>query len=148
MAAEAHMVQPQPWRPGSLVAAVVGNGIGLFLVGLAWYGASGTGYPATQVSWLAAAVMGSAVIAIVNAIWLFFGRRNVGMRYHELFANWASEESDAGAVITPLDQPVAAPGMRWYHRPNCHLTQGKDLRTAARVEHERNGLQPCGICRP
>jgi len=38
--------------------------------------------------------------------------------------------------------------MTHFHRDDCRLVTGKDVRRGTRATHEQDGRTPCGVSRP
>ena len=125
-----------------VVVAVAG-----LLLALSWWGAAEEVRLARQFRWVAAGVVSIIVLGVVSATWILEGRRAVSRRRRR----WMAEQRRrlaAAAPVTAAPALVAGERMTRYHRPGCDLVAGKVLSAASRVEHERAGRRPCGVCRP
>jgi hypothetical protein len=146
--------RPQPlWGTRTRLVAGAGWTVGGLIVVLAWWGVSGEATVGHQFHWLALGVVGVLVCLAAGATWLFAGMRAVGQRIRAV----VPVPSDVRRPVRELrvvseamaaDALVAAPGMRYFHRPSCTLARGKNVRPAERAEHLRDGRAPCGVCRP
>ena len=66
-----------PWSPDHLVGLVVANGIGVVLVFVGWWEASGLGSAHNQLAWLNLSLLGLVAAGGANGLWLARGRRVV-----------------------------------------------------------------------
>jgi hypothetical protein len=165
-----------PWNPDHLVGLLVANGIGLVLVFVGWWEASGLGSAKNQLAWLNLSLLGLVTAGGANGLWLARGRRvvtlaravvlpyppGVGLRPA---AGPAGSNGHAPGRTKPAqrrpptaERPpgvagqsgglVAGSAMSFYHHASCLLVTGKDVRVAGRAEHERAGRKACEVCRP
>lgn len=140
-----------PWRDGDLVAVTGAALVGLIAVLLSWFGASGSPSPAHQMMWLNLAVVGMAIFAICNCLWLMRLRRAVGQRRVGLVSLEVTEvevgPERAAPAVGSVDRPVVSAGwvrgegMARVHRPDCPLVAGKHVWPA----HVGDG-ELCGVC--
>ena len=117
------------------------------LLALSWWGAAAEVRLARQFRWVAGGVMSIIVLGVVSATWIFEGRRAVSRRRRR----WMAEQRRrlaAAAPVTAAPALVAGERMTRYHRSGCDLVAGRTLTVATRLEHEREGRRPCGVCRP
>jgi len=140
-----------PWHAGDALAMVMGNVMGLSLLAVSWYGASGQLRPSQQTAWVAAGVVGIVLAGVGNAGFLLTGRRTVGRRQVDVVLTQAS--GLAGSCEGSRDDfsqslPVAVAAAGRYHRPDCHLVLGKTVSRASVDDHVRAGRAPCGMCSP
>lgn len=136
-----------PWRHGSVIRIAAAYVAGLALIGLSWYGVSGTGSLSEQEGWLDLAVVGLVVAVVASCLWLLEGRRAIGLR-HEVICLVAAPPEPVSGGLPSAASLVTAPGMRYYHRSDCLLAAGKPVRAVDSSEVARTRLWPCGICRP
>ncbi len=143
------------WGSRSRLVLGAGWSVGLLVVFLGWWGASGEATSSLQFRWLGLGVTGMILCLAVSAGWLFTGLRAVGTRIRRA----VPVPSDLPDTVLELrlvpdgrqpvpDGLVAASGMRYYHRPSCALAQGKAVRPGDRGDHLRAGRAACGVCRP
>jgi hypothetical protein len=148
-------VTAQLWGRRSRLVLGAGWSAGLLIVFLGWWGTSGRATAGQQFRWVGVAVAGLIVCLAVSAAWVFTGMRAVGTRIRVV----VPRPSDVPGPVVELravadstggrdDALVAAPGMRYFHRPSCRLAQGKAVRPAERAVHVREGRSACGVCRP
>jgi hypothetical protein len=138
----------------------VGWTLALCAVGFAWFATSGEGVVDDQVVWVTVAAGALMLAGATSGAWLLAGRRAVGLR-----ARHALPIPDEGAVADVVDLrvkppvaataaatngtgPVAASGMRHYHRPDCPLARGKAVAPAGRTDHVKSGRTACEVCQP
>ena len=124
--------------------------LGVFLIGAAWWGVSGTAALDAQVGWANVGVLGVVAAGAGNVNWLLSGRRAVGERRRRLLADVVETPVVANAPGVEGDGSalVAAEEMTRFHRAGCALAVGKATSAATRAEHDREGRRPCGVCRP
>jgi len=143
-----------PW--GRRDAAVFGvlSGIGAVLLGAAWFG-SGDGQTINgQVVWIDVAVIGILAGSLGGALWIRTGLRGVRLRKASVEARIAGRAGvDLSAAAANAAQAskvsgtlVANAQMTRFHDATCSLVADKQTSPASRVEHERAGRRPCGMC--
>jgi hypothetical protein len=165
-----------PWNPDHLVGLLVADGIGLVLVFVGWWEASGLGTAHSQLAWLNLSVIGLVAAGGANGWWLARGRRVVTLARAAVLpdppevglsfpAGLAVSNGNAPGRAQPLRRQstrpagrsgvsgaggglVAGSGMSFYHRASCLLVAGKQVRVAGRAAHEASGLRACEVCRP
>jgi hypothetical protein len=149
-----------PWGSTQRVVLAVGWTLALCAVGFAWFATSGEAVLDDQFRWVAVAAGGVMLAGAVSGAWLLAGRRAVGLRTRH-----ALPVPDAGEIAAVVDlrvktpvataptatngtRPVAASGMRHFHRPDCPMARGKTVAPAARPDHVRSGRTACEVCQP
>lgn len=158
-----------PWKTADIVAMAVLVGLGLVLLIVSWWAISGTTEFSAHLGWLAIGVGGVVVSALGMGLWLFVGRQRIAIRYTALAARArqyavAAEgtsleagrgggerhqrESQHDAASLDDGRPVANPRMSRYHRPDCLLVEGKQVKVQKRETHQRAGRRACEVCRP
>lgn len=143
-----------PWRDRDLVELTAAALVGLIAILLGWFGASGAAAPARQMLWLNIAVVGLALYALGNCLWLMRLRRAVGDRRAALVSFEVAEEEvemapePTLAARGPVDrsammsaQWVRGDGMARVHRPDCPVVAGKHVWPAYADDGEL-----CGVC--
>jgi hypothetical protein len=121
--------------------------LGAALIGLAWWGASGSGHPGGQLNWLSLAAGGMVLAALGHASFLLDAHRRVTMlRLATLVPAPAPPVASTAPVPMAATSLVAVAKGRRYHRPDCHLVAGKATTVVPPVRVA--GLLPCEICRP
>ena len=121
--------------------------VGLLLVFLAWYETSASVRLGSQVRWTNVGVAGVIVLGAGNLLWLLRGKRATGqLRRHVLPLVALDDHTPVEA--RPASPLVAGPDMTRFHRADCPLVAGKQVRAAARESHVRAGREPCGVCLP
>jgi hypothetical protein len=143
----------QPWArrdaflPGLLTVLGV---VGLLT---AWLGISDTVSLPRQSRWLGLGI-GSVVLAGLGVVlWLAAGLTNLGRLRREVFAELARRavtqaQHEPDASIEHATEWGIANGMRHYHRADCELLDGKDVRWLDAAAVAASNTVPCGICRP
>jgi hypothetical protein len=152
-----------PWGSTQRVVLSVGWTLALCAVGFAWFATSGEAVLDDQVGWVAVAAAGVMLAGAVSGAWLLAGRRAVGLRARDALpvpdegqmADVVDLRVKAPAVTataTPAQTngtaPVAASGMRHFHRLDCPLAQGKAVAAAALTDHAKAGRTACEVCQP
>lgn len=174
--AEATPRSVTPWPGDHLVGLLVANSVGIILIFVAWWEASGLGRARDQLAWLNLGVLGLVVAGGANGLWLARGRRVVVLARVAVLprpprmelsgsANGRVPTSN-GRVSVGGNRPavrragpssraartvgglVSGEAMSFYHRAGCLLVTGKQVGGAGRAEHERAGRRPCEVCRP
>jgi hypothetical protein len=155
---------PGPWSNHAYVRAAEASGIALILLGVAWYGCSGSTDLGTQVAWLLLAIAAVAVCCIGLAVFSLEGFRTVRNRRMAVMTDLTLlldlAEQDQGvrdlsdevtsemSALPPLeDVRVATSTMSHFHRPDCPMMTGKasDL-VGLSDEHNAAGRRPCAVC--
>lgn len=151
-----------PYSPKDVLGLYVPNVVGLALVVLGWWAASGDAVITSQVGWMSVAVLGFTVASVGDLMFFALGRRALIMRRARLLGvadrvspavDQASLAQLAGDVHVPSsgpDAPVLVSGRRMtvFHRERCPMASGKDVEAATRDSHERAGRKPCPVCKP
>jgi hypothetical protein len=149
-------------RLAARVALVVG-GLGAVAVLVAWAGSSATPLVGRQAGWGAIGVSGTLAVTAASFLWVATRRQAVARRATDLrtaILAGAEETRRHAARRSPVGRDsrtaamasagsaefVAGAAMVHYHRAGCRLADGKPVEATGRVEHERAGRTPCGIC--
>jgi hypothetical protein len=148
--------QSLPWRLNHLVVAYALNAAGLVALLASWFLTSGTVRDTSQVRWLVLGIGGVVISGATNAFWLLVGRSAVTARKRTVLSpilrvenlTAPAERCGDSVSIHSLDTLVAASGMKRFHRIECQLVDGKDVRAESLSEHHRAGRRPCGLCEP
>ena len=141
-----------PWTQDHRIALVLRNGVALTLMIVGWWMASGTTSIGAEVAWLSVAVLGLVVAGIANGLWLAMGYRSIVLARNVVIT--PGQDLNPVRTETPARPAegetslVTADAMSRYHRTDCQLVVGKELRTAARSLHEQSGRRPCEVCEP
>jgi hypothetical protein len=144
----------EPWNGLAVVVAAVLVGLGLLGMAVGWYGISDTADLESQARWLGLGI-GSLVLAGFGmVVWLLLGLISVATLRREVVRDLtarrnarATAEPETGE-LAPVGTFGIATGMRRYHRAECDILVGKNVRW---LDHEALGFadaQPCGMCRP
>jgi hypothetical protein len=145
----------EPWGRGPLVLLVVLAGLGALGMIVGWVGVSGTADLEEQARWLGVGI-GSLILAGIGMVaWLVAGlvslatlRRSV---LRDLAVRYPAEVTARREETAPL-QTVGtfgiAAGMRRYHRADCDLLVGKDVRWLDAAALQGGDAIPCGMCKP
>lgn len=159
-------VRPARGRPPHCARDVLGlyvpNVVGLALVVLGWWAASGDAVLSRQVGWMSVAVLGFTVAGVGDLMFFALGRRALIMRRARLLgvpdrgsaavdrAFLAQMAGDGPVRSSGRDAPVLVSGRRMtaFHRERCPMAAGKDVEAATRDSHERAGRKPCPVCKP
>jgi hypothetical protein len=142
-----HRSSLAPWNRAQAIVLVVVVVLAAFMLGLSWWGAAEEVRLARQFRWVAGGVLSIIVLGVVSATWILEGRRAVSRRRRR----WMAEQRRRLGAVAPVSAVpalVAGDRMTRYHRTGCDLVAGKSLIAASRLDHEREGRRPCGVCRP
>jgi hypothetical protein len=150
-----------PWGSTQRVVLSVGWTLALCAVGFAWFATSGEAVLDHQVGWVAVAAASVMLAGAVSGAWLLAGRRAVGLRARDGLPVPAEGQmadvvdlrvkapaATAAPAQTNGAAPVAASGMRHFHRLDCPLAQGKAVAAAALTDHVKAGRTACEVCQP
>ena len=125
---------------------------GLVLIVAGWYGAAEEVSVSHQLPWLNLALVGVVVSTATNGVGLLRGRQRIRRRIRLLRETLANDMGGRLTVAPAAESRdshlVAAPGMRYFHRPDCPLAVGKPVRKQTRVAHGRANREPCRVCEP
>jgi hypothetical protein len=139
------------WRRADLVVLAGAVGAGLILLGVGYWGVSGTRVFDDQVGAARLAAAG-VLVAQAGFVWsVTRGRRALGCRLRSaLPARTGDVAAPSGPSTggTRSAGPLATADMTRYHRDDCAFVVGKAAGAAPVAEHERAGRRPCGVCRP
>jgi hypothetical protein len=141
--------QPHPFGPWSnqdVARLLGGNALGLLLVLIGWYQASGASVERTQLAWVELGIAGVIIAGLVDATWLLRGRSAIHTAVDVVIGPVVHAER-AHAVRPSADtRPslVWVPNTSRYHRPDCPLTAGKETRAADPAQQRR--LAACEVC--
>jgi hypothetical protein len=141
------VVTTRPQRRDLLVLALrTALGLALLLVG--WFEASGSLTVSAQTPWLVCAAAGTAVAAGAQALWVLRLRRAVVLRITAVHAR--AGELGPGALRAATGDPVCVAGVpaRLYHRADCDLVAGRAATAATVSEHRLARRAPCEVCVP
>jgi hypothetical protein len=142
-----------PWQVGDLLLLYLANVGGLLLIVVAWFEASGAVSQDAQILWLDVGIVGVIVAGAGNVLWLLTGRRGVGELRRALtpalMARFAEPSAEAAPAVPATDpgQLVAGADMTRYHRADCLLVVGKEVRLAPEETHYARGRRACQVCR-
>ena len=145
----------EPWGRGPLLLFAVLAVLGLIGMVVGWVGISGTADLEKQARWLGVGI-GSLILAGFGMVaWLLAGLVAVGSLRRSVLRDLALRATAAEA--RPADEtggqaPVGtfgiATGMARFHRPECDLLVGKDVRWLDAEALHFAGANPCGMCSP
>jgi hypothetical protein len=145
-----------PWRVGDLTLTCALSTVGALAIVGAWFGCSGSLSATTEERWLAVGIIAAVVAGVGNGLWLLAGHRAVRQRSRAVTSRLlqlADPATDLQTLVEPAARPVsvglvATSAMGHYHRGDCHLVHGKDVRHQNTAQHVKAGRRPCGMCRP
>jgi len=137
-----------PWRREIAVVAGLGTVLAAALIIIAWVVSSGESRFSHQISWVSVAITGLIVAGVCNVFFVLTARQAMRTRAMRLGGGAAIDDEQLVAAAADDDRLVAGRAMTRYHRPDCILVHGKNVRAAARALHEKRGRSACGVCRP
>ena len=140
---------PTPWDVASLRRFAEVELVGVVLLGVAWFGVSGTANQKREVVWIAVGILALVITGIAQAGLLLDALTKVRARRLAVLI-------DAGALADARLAPVgtaaaslrvAVVNGRHHHAPDCVFVLGKrGLIVASAEEHVIAGRTPCGAC--
>jgi hypothetical protein len=141
----------QPWTSDQVTRVLVLNAIGLAVICAGAFETTTDELVRTRLSWLEVSVLGLAIAAVANGLWLLRLRRTLSRARAAVLdpthRHWLAGPSVAatgnGAVAL-----VAGASMTRYHVASCQLVEGRPTTARPRAEHERAGRSPCEVCTP
>lgn len=144
------MSRAEPWQSHEIRAAACGITVGLAVIAVSWWGASGTADENDQVGYVAVGLAGVLLVGAFNGTFLISSRRAVLLRQHAFLGTVAGVFARAPAASSEEDMRrlVAVPGMSLYHLAACQFVHGKDVVAVPSDEPTRLGRRPCGACNP
>jgi hypothetical protein len=158
---------PLPWRTSHGVVTSIGLTLGAAGLVASWSATSRTARLSEQIGWMNLGVAAVMVIGATLAMVIMAGRRAIGLRQARLAALLegvlvgrlpavetagsveAPVPGDADAAEDTAGRPprlVWASGMTRYHREDCQLALGKQVRAASLNAHDKAGRRPCDVC--
>jgi hypothetical protein len=145
-----------PWQIADLGRLLVRLGLALVALLITWYGAAHTAHVNRQFYWLVGGAAAAAVGVAGVVAWETAGLARVRFLKLELVdvltSQYASPHptprSSSARVSAQGDGAVrvTASGMRLYHRVDCQLAVGKQVRVVSADQIKRAGLAACGVC--
>jgi hypothetical protein len=139
----------EPWSRRDVVTFGACTLLGGALLGAGYLGTSAEVLLPEQVPFLDLGIAGLLVGTVGGLTWLRAGFRTVRQRKTAVVTTvHARFVPDALGAGHDTDGLVTAGRMTRYHRAGCSLVAGKPVTTASRADHERAGLEPCGMCTP
>lgn len=136
------------WGRAQLAGLATCLTVGLAVIGLSWFGSSGTRRPADQVRWVALSLVGLALAAVANVAWVLRSRRAISHEVRALPDVLGWRPGAVGRADEGEDSCVTAPPSTLYHRPDCVFAADRAVRTASAQSHRAGGLEPCEVCQP
>lgn len=130
------------------VILAVRSGIGVTLLGLGWYEASGKLTLRAQAPWLTLAIAGTALVVAAQIAWVLRLRHAVSARIARVTDALPIVPRTFSVATADRLFSVAASDARLFHRAGCALTVGRPLTAASAEEHLRHGRIPCEVCEP
>lgn len=122
--------------------------IGVAMLGLAWYGASGELTLRAQAPWLVLAIAGTAVAVASQVAWVLRLRRAVRARIAGVSRRLPIVGSPISIGTGGRLVSVRDAATRLYHRADCALVAGRPATPATVEEHRRQRRIPCEVCEP
>ena len=133
-----------PWTRSDAARTAAFVAVGLVVWMFGWFGVSGQAAFEGQIAPLNLAIVGVVLVGAGYAGWFLAGRRAVGARKRVLLARSTDVAAAAGAV----DPDGFVGSERLFHRVECAMSLDRSWAVRPRVDHERAGRRPCGVCRP
>lgn len=143
-----------PWNFGDQLRLGVTTLVGAVGLLVSWVLISGEPIWTSQIRWLAAGVTAIIVAGVGCGLWLLQGLRQVRERKRVILTHMVALTTmvpldlDDGTLDAAGRRRCTAPRMTRYHRGACLLVQGKPVVWSSALEHEQDGREPCGVCKP
>jgi hypothetical protein len=134
-----------PWCKRDRTIALGGCAVGLLGLGFCSWGGSGEVDLSPQLHWLVGGILCVALSAACLAYCLLSGLRTVRLEMARVFAAVIPNNVPA-AVAAGSAALVTVTGMVRYHRPQCPLVAGKNVRELDAATIAAEGLRECGAC--
>lgn len=147
-----------PWgRLGGRLGLLI-VGIGLFVIGLGWNGASGSGGEinrvpavAAQLPWLlSGGFLGLGIVLVGIALLITQAHREDRIRLEARLEELIAVVERGQQTRAPADVAgLVVAGSSSFHDPSCRLARGRsEASVLTQAEAETRGLSPCRICTP
>jgi len=146
----------EPWTRSHLTGLAGAQAIAAAVLVAAWFGLSDELVFTRQIPLLDLAVVATVAGGVANVAWIVQGRSAVRRRKATFLRQVAAalpatvaapQRSDPRSSLAAMgDGFVAAARMTRYHRPDCPLLDGKDVRPVG--GSEQRDRTACGVCRP
>jgi hypothetical protein len=141
-----------PWSLSDARLTFTAGAVGWALLLMSWWGASGTGKQSSQTNWLVLGIGAIVLMALGYLFWVHAGRRAVRQRRDAVVERLervatASPPTTSERAIASRAW-VASPAGGRYHREDCLLVRGKDVRRLDGGSRSLAALRPCEMCRP
>lgn len=131
-----------------LVVLAVRSGIGVVLIAVGWYEASGRLTVRAQAPWLTLAIVGAGLTIAAQVGWVLRLRRAVSTRIASVIERVPSVGASRPVTAGESYVCIAGSDTRLYHRAGCALTAGRPLTAASVEEHRLQRRIPCEVCEP
>lgn len=138
------MLNDGPWRRVDRVIVLGGCVLGLLGLGICSWGGSGEIDLSVQMRWLLGGIFAVTVSSLSLAFWLFSGLRMVRLEMARLHRMIHPAYPEAAAISGGGFVTVA--GMVRYHRADCPLVAGKNVRVLDAATIAAESLRECGAC--
>ncbi|MGQ0467953.1 MAG: hypothetical protein ACT4QG_21870 [Sporichthyaceae bacterium] len=144
----------EPWGVGPLVLFAILAGLGLTGMVVGWAGISGTADLEEQARWLGLGIASLILAGFGMVAWLLAGLVSVGTLRRSVVRDLAlrTAAEPRSAEETGEQAPVGTfgigSGMTRYHRSECDILAGKNVRWLDSEALKFAGALPCGMCSP
>ena len=146
-------VRQSPWSSEDVIRWVALWAIGVIMLVIGWYLASGRPTFQSQLVPTDIAIGGAILVCLANVLWLLNGRQAVGQRMQSLLGSVAEAvnvdlSTSGGSMHEAGVRLVAGPGLHHFHRETCVMASGRDWPTYNSGDDGELGRVPCTVCRP
>jgi hypothetical protein len=138
--------------------------VGILAIGLGWNGAASIDFAQGQLPYLlSGGFLGLALVALGATLVIVQNNRRdrsllelqlqelngaIGRLSNTLSSNGPGSTVDRRGAAAHVSDPTVVVGRSSFHRPECRLVAGKDLRATSIDAAVAEGLNPCRICKP
>ena len=148
-------VRQSPWSSEDVIRWVGLWAIGVIMLVIGWYLASGRSTFQSQLVPADIAIGGAILVCLANVLWLLNGRQAVGRRMQYLLGSVAevvnvdlSTSSSSTSTADGIVRLVAGPGLHHFHRENCVMASGRDWPAFHAGDDGAIDRVPCSLCLP
>lgn len=139
------------WSNAATYVGVALIGLGLLFILLGWNGAASFDTPQQQIPYLISGGL-AGVAMVVGGVGLVAVQElrrttmELSRRLDEIIDGLAVS---TGPTAVPDTGEAVVAGRTTYHRPTCHLVEGRsDLQVMSPAAARDRGLAPCRVCEP
>jgi hypothetical protein len=149
-----YLTDPSPWRRVDAVIPGLLAVLGVVVLVVCWFGASGEVRWRDQTDWFIGGCLGAGAFALGAVLWVLVGMREVRRGFADLKADQREilglhagpSTRDLADLTGPIAGWVTAAGMTRAHLSTCLLMRGKTAVPLAASDVP--SYERCGVCTP